>query len=149
MAIFGKPADNKPSEPAPPPRPSPPPAAAAAPSAAPRPAATGSACVIGVKTTIKGDINGDEDVLVEGAVEGQIKITRDLRIGPGGSVKATVEAHSVIVSGELSGDCSATNRVEIQATGRLTGNIRAPKVIIAEGALFKGNSDMSGRGEKE
>jgi cytoskeletal protein CcmA (bactofilin family) len=101
--------------------------------------------VIGSKTTIKGEISGDEDVLVEGTVEGQVRIARDLRVGPGGVVRATVEAQSVVISGEMIGDCSAVSRVEIQATGRLTGNIRAPKVIIAEGALFKGNSDMSGR----
>jgi len=51
----------------------------------------------------------------------------------------------VVVSGEVIGDCHAANRVEIQASGRLTGNIRAPRVVIAEGAVFKGNSDMTGR----
>jgi glucokinase len=45
----------------------------------------------------------------------------------------------------INGDCEATNRIEIQATGRLVGNIRAPKIVIAEGAMFRGNSDMSGR----
>ena len=53
--------------------------------------------------------------------------------------------HWVVVSGELIGDCHAAHRVEIQATGRLTGNIRAPRVVIAEGAVFKGNSDMTAR----
>ncbi len=139
MGIFGKPPDQKPAEPLVPPRPSPATAVTPAP-----PRATG-ACVIGSKTTIKGDITGDEDILVDGVVEGQIRISRDLRIGPGGVVKATVEAQSVVVSGELVGDCHALQRVEIQATGRLTGNIRAPRVLIAEGATFKGNSDMSPR----
>jgi cytoskeletal protein CcmA (bactofilin family) len=104
--------------------------------------------VIGPKTTVKGEITGDEDILVEGMVEGQIRIGRDLRIGPGGSVRAKVEAQSVMVSGELLGDCHATSRVEIQSTGRLTGNIRAPRVVIAEGATFKGNSDMSFRADE-
>jgi cytoskeletal protein CcmA (bactofilin family) len=104
--------------------------------------------VIGAKTTVKGEITGDEDVLVEGVVEGQIRISRDLRVGAGGTVKATVEAQSVVVSGEVVGDCGAVSRVEIQATGRVTGNIRAPKIVIAEGAMFKGNSDMSGRKDK-
>jgi cytoskeletal protein CcmA (bactofilin family) len=88
---------------------------------------------------------GDEDVIVEGTIEGQVRIGKDLRIGPGGVVKATVDAHAVVVSGELVGDCAAQSRIEIQSTGRLTGNIRAPKIVIAEGAMFKGNSDMSGR----
>ena len=103
--------------------------------------------MIGAKTTFKGEITGDEDILVEGVVEGQVHITKDLRVGPGGVVKAKVQAQSVVVSGELVGDCSATHRVEIQASGKLLGNIRAPRVVIAEGASFKGNSDMSGRGE--
>jgi len=151
MGIFGKP-ENKPAEPqssAPqPPRP-----AAPAPAHAPAPAATAgpvrtvspTLCVLGANTTIKGEILGDEDVVIEGTVEGQIRIGRELRVGQGGKVKATVSAASVVVSGELQGDCEAQTRVEIQATGRLIGNIRAPKIVIAEGAVFRGNSDMSGR----
>ena len=108
-------------------------------------AAKPGTCTIASKTVIKGEITGDEDVIVEGNVEGQIRITRDLRVGANGVVKATVEAQSIIVSGELVGDCQASVRVEIQATGRLTGNIRAPKIVIAEGAMFRGNSDMSAR----
>jgi cytoskeletal protein CcmA (bactofilin family) len=153
MGIFGKP-ENKPAEPqssAPqPPRPAAPtPAPAHAPaSAAPSgPVRTVSPtlCVLGANTTIKGEILGDEDVVIEGTVEGQIRIGRELRVGQGGKVKATVSAASVVVSGELQGDCEAQTRVEIQATGRLIGNIRAPKIVIAEGAVFRGNSDMSGR----
>ncbi len=86
-------------------------------------------------------------MLVEGVVEGQIRIARDLKVAPGGKVRADVEAQSVIVSGEVVGDCGAVQRVEIQATGQLTGNIRAPRIVIAEGAVFKGNSDMSPRKE--
>ena len=99
--------------------------------------------MIGAKTTVKGEITGDEDILVEGTVEGQIRISRDLRVAASGSVRATIEAQSVIVSGEVLGDCKAAVRVDIQATGRLTGNIRAPKIVIAEGAVFRGNSDMT------
>jgi cytoskeletal protein CcmA (bactofilin family) len=139
MGIFGKPPEGKPPEPLAPPRMAPP-APGPPPSARP-----GGNCLIGSKTTVKGEITGDEDILVEGVVEGQIRISRDLRVGPGGVVKANVEAQSVVVSGELVGDCQASQRVEIQATGRLTGNIRSPRVVIAEGATFKGNSDMSGR----
>jgi cytoskeletal protein CcmA (bactofilin family) len=138
MGIFGKGPDAKPVEgsgtrPATP---------AAQAHAAPRP------CVIGAKTVIKGELNGEEDVVVEGAVEGQVRIAKALHVAQGGSVKANVVAHSVVVAGELLGDCHASNKVEITATGRLHGNIRAPKVVIAEGAVFKGNSDMSGRKEE-
>jgi len=146
MGIFGNSESKPPEAPPVPARPASPapaekergvPAAAAA--------AKPGTCIIASKTVIKGEITGDEDVIVEGNVEGQIRITRDLRVGANGVVKATVEAQSIIVSGELVGDCQASVRVEIQATGRLTGNLRAPKIVIAEGAMFRGNSDMSAR----
>jgi cytoskeletal protein CcmA (bactofilin family) len=143
MGIFGK-AETKPVQQAS--RPGTPPAAQApakAPSRGPAPEPTATECIIGSKTVVKGDITGDETVLVEGTVEGTLSISRDLRVGPGGKVKATVKAHSIVVAGEISGDCQAEQRVHLEATGRLTGNIRAPRVVIVEGATFKGNSDMS------
>jgi cytoskeletal protein CcmA (bactofilin family) len=160
MGLFGKPPDGKPPEPASTagPRPSTAPvvtggagpsAPRTAPTAATVPMGGPTACVVGANITVKGEITGDEDVLVEGTVEGQIRITRELRVGPRGKVKASVTAQSVVVSGELVGDCEATGRVEIQATGRLMGDIRAPKIVIAEGAVFRGNSDMSGRREEK
>lgn len=142
MGLFGKEPDGKPAPAAPPTQRPTPQNAPLLPHAA---RAAGSACVIGAKTTVKGEITGDEDVLVEGTVEGQVRITRDLRVAASGSVRANIEANSVIVSGEVLGDCTAAVRVDIQATGRLTGNIRAPKIVIAEGAVFRGNSDMSPR----
>jgi cytoskeletal protein CcmA (bactofilin family) len=142
MGIFGKEPDGKPAPGAPPTQRPAPPNAPPLPHAA---RGAGSACVVGAKTTFKGEITGDEDVLVEGAVEGLVRISRDLRVAASGSVRANVEANSVIVSGEVVGDCTAAVRVDIQATGRLTGNIRAPKIVIAEGAVFRGNSDMSPR----
>ena len=138
MGIFGKAPDSKPSDVAARP------AQTGAPASAPAPQAR-SACVIGAKTVLKGDITGEEDVVVEGTVEGQVRIAKDLHVAPGGVVKATVHAGSIVVSGEIVGDCQATQKVEIRASGRLTGNIRAPRVVIAEGAVFKGMSDMSGR----
>ena len=88
-------------------------------------------------------------ILVEGLVEGTVRITGPLRVGPGGVVKATVSAQSVVVAGEVVGDCHATERVEIEAGGKLTGDIRAPRVVIVEGATFRGNSDMSPRRDGE
>jgi cytoskeletal protein CcmA (bactofilin family) len=144
MSLFGKPVEPKRPEVAGPRVPPAAPTLAPTPVVVPAPRAT--TCVIGAKTTVKGDVLGDEDVQVEGTVEGLVRISRDLKIGASGVVRATVEAASVVISGELVGDCKATTRVEIQATGRLTGNIRAPKIVIAEGAMFRGNSDMSGPG---
>jgi cytoskeletal protein CcmA (bactofilin family) len=143
MAIFRKSEDPKAADPGPRP------AAAVSPTPrGPSPPPSGAPCVIGARTRIVGEVTGDEDVLVDGYVEGKVRIQRDLRIGSGGVVKATVEARSVIVSGELNGDCNASGRVEIQATGRLTGNVRAPRLAIAEGAVFRGNSHMAGGGSE-
>jgi cytoskeletal protein CcmA (bactofilin family) len=142
MGIFG--GKEAPVRPVRPPAPKP-----AQPVVAPRPSEaqdTAATCVIGAKTTIRGEIAGEEDILVEGTVEGQIRIDRSLTVGSEGTVKATVHAQSVVVRGELIGDCNVANRMEIQATGRLTGSIRAPKIVIAEGAMFKGTSDMSPAG---
>ena len=146
MGIFGK-TDVKPGEVAPrPPAPAP---AAAPKQPAPAPArpagAAPAASVIGARTQFKGEITGDETVIVEGLVEGTVRITGPMRVAPGGTVKANVSAQSVVVAGELVGDCHATERVEIEAAGRLNGNIRAPRVVIVEGATFRGNSDMAPR----
>jgi cytoskeletal protein CcmA (bactofilin family) len=145
MSLFGKTVETKQPEP-------PHGRSAAQPTTSPVsglvPGVRPATCVIGPKTTAKGDLVGDEDLLVEGTVEGQIRITRDLRVGQSGVVRATVHAAAVVVSGELVGDCTASSRVEIQTTGRLMGNIRAPKIVIAEGAVFRGNSDMSSLRDK-
>jgi cytoskeletal protein CcmA (bactofilin family) len=150
MGIFGK-TDVKPAETAPrpaaPPAPAPPGPPASAPARTAAVPAASTACIIGAKTQFKGEITGAETVLVEGLVEGTIRISGDLRVGRGGTVKATVSAQSVVVAGELAGDCHAAQRVEIEASGRLTGNIRAPRVVIVEGATFRGNSDMSPRAD--
>jgi len=147
MGIFGK-TDAKPGEGTiRPPAPQPATPAPARPAAGP--VAGTAACVVGAKTQFKGEITGSETVVVEGLVEGTIRITGPLRVGPGGTVKATVSAQSVVVAGELVGDCHANERIEIEAAGKLTGNIRAPRVVIVEGATFRGNSDMSPRRDGE
>ena len=139
MGIFGK-TESKAPTPQRAPQPGTPPTPRTA-SSAPRAATT--QCIIGPRTVVKGDITGDEDVVVEGTVEGTIQIKSDLKVGTGGRVKASVSAASIVVAGDVEGDCHAEQRVHIEATGKLSGNIRAPRVVIVEGATFKGNSDMS------
>jgi cytoskeletal protein CcmA (bactofilin family) len=99
--------------------------------------------VIGPHIRVQGELLGDEDVLVEGRVEGKVLLAREFRVAPGGVVVADVHAGTVVIAGEVVGDVSATERVEILPSGSLEGNIRAPKVAVGDGARFKGSVDMS------
>jgi len=142
MGLFGK-NDSRPPEPGPRPAGTPPPAPPA-PAGSPQ-RATGTPCTIGSRVQLKGELHGSEPVVVEGSVEGSVRLTAELRVAPGGTVKADVTAHTLVIAGEVIGDCQATERVVIEASGRLTGNIKAPRIMIAEGATFRGTSDMSPR----
>ncbi|HQQ77265.1 MAG TPA: polymer-forming cytoskeletal protein [Thermoanaerobaculia bacterium] len=99
--------------------------------------------VIGPHIRVQGELLGDEDVLVEGRVEGKVLLAREFRVAPGGVVVADVHAGTVVIAGQVVGDVSATERVEILPSGSLEGNIRAPKVAVGDGARFKGSVDMS------
>ena len=92
--------------------------------------------------TIDGTISGSDPVLIEGSVRGKINISSDLRIGTKARVDATVHAKNVTIEGRLNGDVSADERVELIASATVDGNIKAPKIIVAEGAKFRGNVDM-------
>ena len=98
---------------------------------------------IGKSVVIKGELNGSEDLTIEGQVEGTIQL-RDhvLTIGPNGKIKAQVFAKSVIVLGEVTGNVSATEKVDIRDKGSVDGDIISPRVAIAEGAHFRGSVDM-------
>lgn len=98
---------------------------------------------IGKSIVIKGELNGSEDLTIEGHVEGTIQL-RDhvLTIGPNGRIKAQVFAKSVIVLGEVTGNVTASEKVDIRDNGSVDGDIIAPRVAIAEGAHFRGSVDM-------
>jgi cytoskeletal protein CcmA (bactofilin family) len=102
---------------------------------------------IGKSVVIKGELNGSEDLTVEGHVEGKIEL-RDhvLTIGPNGKIKAQVFAKAVIVLGEVTGNVTATEKVDIRDGGSVDGDIISPRVAIAEGAHFRGSVDMQRKG---
>ncbi len=118
------------------------PAAPPPPSPAPRRESGGGLTTIGKGITIKGELVGDEDVKIEGRVEGRIQLAKNLVVGQAGVVEADVEAENINIGGTVTGNLVAQNRVEIVASGKMIGDIRAPRVIVAEGAHFKGNVDM-------
>ena len=102
----------------------------------------GGFTTIGKGITIRGELVGDEDVKIEGRVEGKIQLAKNLVVGQAGIVEADVEAENINIGGTVTGNISAKNRVEIVASGTMIGDIKAPRVIVAEGAHFKGNVDM-------
>ena len=118
----------------------------------PRPAETGNPMEkdivnIGKSVVIKGELNGSEDLTIEGHVEGTIQL-RDhvLTIGPNGRIKAQVFAKAVIVLGEVTGNVTASDKVDIRDNGSVDGDIISPRVAIAEGAHFRGSVDMQRKG---
>jgi cytoskeletal protein CcmA (bactofilin family) len=98
---------------------------------------------IGKSVVIKGELNGSEDLTIEGHVEGKIELKDHvLTIGPNGRIKAQVFAKAVIVLGEVHGNVTASEKVDIRDNGSVDGDIVSPRVAIAEGAHFRGTVDM-------
>jgi len=98
---------------------------------------------IGKSVVIKGELSGSEDLTIEGQVEGKIELKDHLlTIGPNARIKAQVFAKTVIVLGEVNGNVSASEKVEIRDGGSVDGDIVSPRVAIAEGAHFRGSVDM-------
>ena len=98
--------------------------------------------VIGKETKISGNLSGDEDLTVRGRVEGSVQLARTLTIEPGGVVVAEVKVRDLVVSGVMVGNVTADDCVHITDSGRMVGDIAAPRVIIVDGAMFRGQVDM-------
>jgi cytoskeletal protein CcmA (bactofilin family) len=102
---------------------------------------------IGKSVVIKGELSGSEDLTIEGHVEGRIDLKDNvLTIGPNGKIKAEVFAKSVVVLGEVTGNVTASEKVDIRDNGSVDGDIASPRVAIAEGAHFRGSVDMQRQG---
>ena len=104
---------------------------------------------IGKSVIIKGELSGSEDLTIEGQVEGKIELKQNvLTIGPNGKIKAQILAKAVVVQGEVTGNISATERVDIRDAGSVDGDLSAPRVAIADGAHLRGSIDMQKSGGK-
>jgi cytoskeletal protein CcmA (bactofilin family) len=104
---------------------------------------------IGKSVVIKGELSGSEDLTIEGNCEGRIELRDNvLTIGPNGKIRAEVFAKSVIVLGEVVGNVTASEKVDIRDNGSVDGDIISPRVAIAEGAHFRGSVDMQRAGVK-
>lgn len=108
---------------------------------------------IGPTIVIKGKLKSDEDLIVRGRIEAEIQSTKALFIENSGIVKANVRVKSAKISGVVVGNITAEEKVEIAADGRVVGDLMAPRIIISDGAAFRGRIDMQtfeeGRDAKE
>jgi cytoskeletal protein CcmA (bactofilin family) len=101
---------------------------------------------IGKSVQIKGDLTGQEDLTIEGKLEGKVMLgNHQLTIGANGRIQGEIRARTVVVVGELIGNISADDKVEVASSGSMRGNIRAPRVVLADGADFRGSVDMDSR----
>jgi len=141
MAMFDK---HKGSKQTPPPAP-----AASAPQKAPgmsatAPAAAPKTAMIGQGISISGDVMATSNLKVEGQIEGRaVQSSHDVEVGESGKVSANISAKVVKIAGEVSGDVAGSEKVLISRSGRVQGNIIAPRVQLEDGALFRGSIDMN------
>jgi cytoskeletal protein CcmA (bactofilin family) len=148
MSVWNKkdePSNYRPAEPSPAPRPATaPPSTAAAPApAAAEPPRRGERATIGPSIFIKGDLTGDEDLVIEGRVEGKVDLKQNnVTVGKNGRVKADVYGRVVIIEGEVDGNVVAHEQALLRQSGAIRGNISAPRVVLEDGSRFKGSIDM-------
>jgi cytoskeletal protein CcmA (bactofilin family) len=91
---------------------------------------------------IVGDVSGDEDVVVNGRVEGKIRVDRKVVVSAGAEVEGDIQAKSVVVGGRVHGQVMASERTELLPSGRVQGNVHAPRIVMAEGAQIQGRVVM-------
>ena len=121
----------------------------AKPSEPERSAARAGQAHIGKSVAVKGEISGSEDLYVDGEVRGAIELRdNSLTVGPNGKIEANVTAREIIVHGSLNGNVQASEKIEIRKTGSLLGDLTTARIIIEDGAYFKGSIDILKPGQK-
>lgn len=105
--------------------------------------AAGKTAIIGPGIVINGDISGTESLLIEGKVKGHIQLaSHEVTVGQSGEVNADVTAKVIRIAGKVDGDLVGKEKVIISSTGNVRGNIVAPRMLLEDGAIFKGSIDM-------
>jgi len=99
-------------------------------------------------TRLTGEVTGGTELLVEGEIRGEVRVDSTVTVGADGVVEGPISAPVVRVSGRVVGSVVATDRVEVSPLGSIEGDIAAPRVVIAEGAFFKGKVEMRGGADK-
>ena len=108
--------------------------------------AASRASVLGPTLRFRGELSAQEDLIVQGSVEGSITHTQSLTIGTDGTMKGDIRARVIVIDGKVEGDLYATESVNIRATAKVKGNVFAPRVGISEGAFFQGQIEMQPSG---
>lgn len=99
-------------------------------------------CVIGKGIQVRGNLSGSGDLVVEGRVEGHVALQDHITVEEIGTVVADVETEQLTVNGKMSGNIDASERVSISSTATVIGDIRAPRIVVEDGARFRGNIEM-------
>lgn len=105
---------------------------------------------IGPSITVRGEVSGNEDLLIQGRVEGSVELKEhSVTVGKEGRVKANIEGRIVTVDGEVEGDLHAQDQAILRSTAKVQGDITAPRVVLEDGATFRGLVDMGARPKEE
>jgi len=102
--------------------------------------------VLGPTLRFRGELSAQEDLIIQGSVEGSITHTQSLTVGTDGTMKGDIRARVIVIDGKVEGDLYATESVNIRATAKVKGNVFAPRVGIIEGAFFQGQIEMQPSG---
>ncbi|MFQ5349697.1 MAG: polymer-forming cytoskeletal protein [Thermoanaerobaculia bacterium] len=110
----------------------------------------GESATIGASIRIKGDLSGDEDLLIQGRIQGQVNLlSHNVTVGPSGRVKADIRGRTIRIEGEVNGNLYGEEEIVIRASGRVQGNLQAPRVTLENGSTFKGSIDMDSGGQRQ
>jgi cytoskeletal protein CcmA (bactofilin family) len=135
MAMFRRESEGKSASPAPP-----------GPAVAERRA---TPALIAPGCRVVGSIGGTADVQIDGELEGQVRLESAVTIGASGVVRGDIAARTVRIGGKVIGSVRGSERVEVLPSGQLEGDVAAPRVVISEGAFFKGKVEMTGQAKGE
>jgi len=105
--------------------------------------------VLGPEVKFTGTLKGKGSIRIEGEVEGQVEYEGDVVVGEKAVVRADIKARNVTIAGRVEGNVTAIGRLELVATAKLVGDMRSAALVLAEGALFQGRSEMGNGGQED
>ncbi|HEY4364975.1 MAG TPA: polymer-forming cytoskeletal protein [Bryobacteraceae bacterium] len=109
---------------------------------APPPAPRAGSANVGKTTRLHGDVYSEEELYIDGEIDGTVEVRNRLTIGPNGKIKASVKAKELIVRGSIQGDVEAIDRISIMTGASIVGDVKTAGIVIEDGAYFKGGIDI-------